>query len=64
MDIQITRLKEYIEKQPEDFFVTADLTALTDKMDGIDRKEVKEDELQLRRRRILMNLKRRLNWIM
>ena len=41
MDIQITRLKEYIEKQPEDFFVTADLTA---KMDGIDRKEVKEDE--------------------
>ena len=43
MDIQITRLKEYIEKQ-EDFFVTADLTALTDKMDGIDRKEVKEDE--------------------
>ncbi len=44
MDIQITRLKEYIEKQPEDFFVTADLTALTDKMDGIDRKEVKEDE--------------------
>ena len=34
MDIQITRLKEYIEKQPEDFFVT----------DGIDRKEVKEDE--------------------
>lgn len=44
MDIQITRLKEYIEKQPEDFFVTADLTALTDKMAGIDRKEVKEDE--------------------
>lgn len=44
MDIQITRLKEYIEKQPENFFVTADLTALTDKMDGIDRKEVKEDE--------------------
>lgn len=44
MDIQITRLKEYIEKQPEDFFVTADLTALTDNMDGIDRKEVKEDE--------------------
>ena len=44
MDIQITRLKEYIEKQPEDFFVTADLTALTDKMDGIDRKEEKEDE--------------------
>ena len=44
MDIQITRLKEYIEKQPEDFFVTADLTALTDKMDVIDRKEVKEDE--------------------
>lgn len=44
MDIQITRLKEYIEKQPEDFFVTADLTALTDKMDGIDRKEVKEDK--------------------
>ena len=44
MDIQITRLKEYIEKQPEDFFVTADLTALTDKMDGIDRKEVEEDE--------------------
>lgn len=44
MDIQITRLKEYIEKQPEDFFVTADLTALIDKMDGIDRKEAKEDE--------------------
>ena len=44
MDIQITRLKEYIEKQPEDFFVTADLTALTDKMDGINRKEAKEDE--------------------
>lgn len=44
MDIQITRLKEYIEKQPEDFFVTADITALTDKMDGIDRKEAKEDE--------------------
>lgn len=44
MDIQITGLKEYIEKQPEDFFVTADLTALTDKMDGIDRKEAKEDE--------------------
>lgn len=44
MDIQLTRLKEYIEKQPEDFFVTADLTALTDKMDGIDRKEAKEDE--------------------
>lgn len=44
MDIQITRLKEYIEKQPEDFFVTADLTAITDKMDGIDRKEAKEDE--------------------
>lgn len=44
MDIKITRLKEYIEKQPEDFFVTADLTALTDKMDGIDRKEAKEDE--------------------
>lgn len=44
MDIQITRLKEYIEKQPEDFFVTADLTALTDKMDWIDRKEAKEDE--------------------
>lgn len=44
MDIQITRLKEYIEKQPEDFFVTADLTAFTDKMDGIDRKEAKEDE--------------------
>ena len=44
MDIQITRLKEYVEKQPEDFFVTADLTALTDKMDGIDRKEAKEDE--------------------
>ena len=44
MDIQITRLKEYIEKQPEDFFVTADLTALTDKMDGIDRKEANEDE--------------------
>ena len=44
MDIQITRLKEYIEKQPEDFFVTADLTALTDKMDGIDSKEAKEDE--------------------
>ena len=44
MDIQITRLKEYIEKQPEDFFATADLTALTDKMDGIDRKEAKEDE--------------------
>ena len=44
MDIQITRLKEYIEKKPEDFFVTADLTALTDKMDGIDRKEAKEDE--------------------
>ena len=44
MDIKITRLKEYIEKQPEDFFVTADLTALTDKMDGIDRKEAREDE--------------------
>ena len=44
MDIQITRLKEYIEKQPEGFFVTAALTALTDKMDGIDRKEAKEDE--------------------
>ena len=44
MDIQITSLKEYIETQPEDFFVTADLTALTDKMDGIDRKEAKEDE--------------------
>ena len=44
MDIQITRLKKYIEKQPEDFLVTADLTALTDKMDGIDRKEAKEDE--------------------
>ena len=44
MDIQITRLKEYIEKQPEDFFVTADLSSLTDKMDRIDRKEVKEDE--------------------
>ena len=44
MDIQITRLKEYIEKQPEDFFVTADLTALTDKMDGIDKKEGVKDE--------------------
>ena len=40
-DIQ---LNDYIKKQPEDFFVTADLTALTDKMDGIDRKEVEEDE--------------------
>ena len=39
MDIQITRLKEYIEKQPEDFFVTADLTALTDKMDRQERGE-------------------------
>ncbi len=43
-DIQLNELKDYIKKQPEDFFVTADLTALTDKMDGIDRKEVKEDE--------------------
>lgn len=43
-DIQLNELKDYIKKQPEDFFVTADLTALTDKMDGIDRKEVEEDE--------------------
>lgn len=35
-DIQLNELKDYIKKQPEDFFVTADLTALTDKMDGID----------------------------
>jgi hypothetical protein len=43
-DIQLNELKDYIKKQPEDFFVTADLTALTDKMDGIDKKEGVKDE--------------------
>jgi len=32
-DIQLNELKDYIKKQPEDFFVTADLTALTDEPD-------------------------------
>ena len=43
-DIQLNELKDYIKKQPEDFFITVDLTHLTDKMDGTDKKEVKEDE--------------------
>ena len=43
-NIQLNELKDYIKKQPEDFFIKVDLTHLTDKMDGIDKEEVKEDE--------------------
>ena len=43
-DIQLNELKDYIKKQPEDFFVTADLTDVSRKSYGIDRKEVEEDE--------------------
>lgn len=43
-DIQLNELKDYIKKQPEDFFITVDLAHLTDKMDGIDKKEGVKDE--------------------
>ena len=43
-DIQLNELKDYIKKKPEDFFVTVDLTHLTGKMDGIDKKEGVKDE--------------------
>lgn len=42
--IQMNELKEYIRKQPKDFYITVDLTSLTDKMDRIDKKEGVKDE--------------------